>query len=111
MTEETTPKLLTDHERDVLDSRYHAGLLLKQGYYIGFEETGVPAVDRLLAALGWAGKAYHNTEAWGDADLDGYGPYTAEVSPSELIQRAANEAAQEMRSWKAEAMSHREEGA
>jgi hypothetical protein len=42
MAEETTPKLLTDHERDVLDARYHAGLLLKQGYYIGFEETGVP---------------------------------------------------------------------
>jgi hypothetical protein len=60
-------------------------------------------VDRLLAALGWAGKAYHNTEAWGDADLDGYGPYTADVSPSELIQRAANEAAEEIRILAAQA--------
>ena len=91
-------KGLTDEQRELLDERYHGQI--KQGYYIGFEETGVPAVDRLLAALGHAGKGYHNTEMWNE-ELD-YGTF-AGASFADVIQAAANEAAEEIRILAAQA--------
>jgi len=89
---------LTDHEREALAARYgDRWPQIKQGYYIGFEATGVPEIDRLLAALGWAGKAFHHTEAWND-ELDwDYGPLIKGSTCSDLIQRAANDAAAAIR--------------
>lgn len=56
-------------------------------YFIGFEATGVPAIDAILVAIAKAGKAYHSTEYWNDEGLDG-GP-----SHNDLIQEAADKAA------------------
>jgi hypothetical protein len=57
-----------------------------EAYYYGFVPTGVQAIDRILAAVARAGKAYHHTESWTDADGD--------MSYVEIIQEAANEAAE-----------------
>jgi hypothetical protein len=95
MADETMPKL-TDDERDILDTRDAVGQI-KQGYYIGFEATGVPAVDRILAALGYAGKAAHHTSDWSDDMWTDYGPIAKGTTITDLIQRAANEAAEEIR--------------
>jgi hypothetical protein len=91
-------QLLTVTEREILDKRNGDNWpQIKQGYYIGFEATGVPEIDRLLAALGWAGKAYHHTEGWND-ELDwDYGPLAKGSTCSDLIQRAANDAAAAIR--------------
>lgn len=84
--------ILTGPERELLDERDPYGQI-KQGYYIGFDATSVPEVDRLLAAIGWASKAYHHTEGWND-DLDWrYGPIEKGATCADLIQRAANELA------------------
>lgn len=61
-------------------------------YYYGFERTGVLVIDRILSAVATAGKAYHHTENWGNA-----WPSDDEPTQQELIQRAANEAADEIR--------------
>lgn len=45
------------------DRRMHA-------YYFSFDETGCELVDRLLAEIAWAGKAYHSTEWWDDDEED-----------------------------------------
>ena len=60
-------------------------------YYYSFDRTGVLVIDRILAAVARAGKAYHHTEDWTDQYPDG--------SPSqvELIQQAADSAAEEFR--------------
>lgn len=111
MTEETTPELLNDDERELLDEKGY-GDQIKQGYYIGFDATGVPAVDRILAALGHAGKGYHHTENWNE-ELE-YGTF-AGSSYAEVIQRAANEAAAEIRGLAADRagypFTNREDGA
>lgn len=99
MSDEKTPELLTDDERELLDQKGY-GDQIKQGYYIGWDATGVPAVDRLLAALGHAGKGYHHTEGWND-ELE-YGTF-AGSSFAHVIQRAANEAAEEIRTLAAQA--------
>lgn len=65
-------------------------------YYYGFERTGVLIIDRILSAVATAGKAYHHTENWNDAWGDD-GP-----TQQELIQRAANEAAAEIRRGRVE---------
>lgn len=108
MAEETAPELLTDEQRRWLDQRNDLGQI-KQGYYIGFEATGVPAVDRVLAALGYAGKAAHNTSEWSDDMWVDYGPIEKGKTITDLIQRAANEAAEEIRILAAQAQ--RKDGA
>ena len=60
-------------------------------YYYGFEETGVPEIDRILCSVATAGKAYHHTENWCESRDEGGESYQG------LIQRAANEAAKTMR--------------
>ena len=67
------------------------GNLRMDAYYYGFDPTGCLPIDRILAAVAWAGKAYHNTECWGDDEFDG-GP-----GPVEIIQHFANEAAELIR--------------
>jgi len=58
-------------------------------YFFSFEPTGVVEVDRILAAIARAGKAYHSTEMWDESsDYEDDGP-----SFIELIQSAANSAA------------------
>lgn len=84
--------VLTDDERTLLDMRDRYGSI-KQGYYVGFDATGVPEIDRLLAAIGWASKAYHHTEGWNDDSDWDYGPIAKGATCSDLIQRAANDAA------------------
>lgn len=37
-------------------------------YYYGFENTGVYAVDKILAEVASAGKRYHHTEEWHEDD-------------------------------------------
>lgn len=60
-------------------------------YYYGFHETGVDAVDKVLSAVAWAGKAFHHTESWTDET----GPFEDHrgESPVEMIQHAACDAA------------------
>ena len=67
-------------------------------YYYSFDRTGVPQVDAILSALAYAGKGLHSTEDWGDGEYNaGYGPFTAGQSYVEVIQAAANEAADALR--------------
>lgn len=77
-------KWFTDDDLDCL--RYKMKEIGMDAYYYGFIKTGVRCIDEILSAVAMAGKAYHNTADWNDAD-DG------EQSPVEKIQRAANNAA------------------
>jgi hypothetical protein len=63
--------------------------LRMEAYYFGFDLTGVRAVDEVLSAVAWAGKAYHSTEMWGDA-------YAEEgvLTEASKIQAAARSAAE-----------------
>lgn len=74
-----------------LEQQLRQGSGRLQAYYYGFDPTGVEAVDRILAAVATAGKAYHNTEQWGDPWDDD------ETPPADLIQAAANLAAAEFK--------------
>jgi hypothetical protein len=68
-----------------------------QGYYIGFDRTGVVEIDRILSAIAHAGKAYHHTEGWND-ELDwDYGPIKKGMTCNEVIQTAADDAAAKFR--------------
>lgn len=87
-------KVLTAEERVALDERIAGDWW---GYYIHFEPTGVTEVDRVLSAVGLAGKMYHHTEMWNEDDAD-YGPIRKGESPVDFIQRAANDAADTLRS-------------
>jgi hypothetical protein len=83
---------LTPEQRVALrapDSRMDA-------YYYSFDRTGVPAIDAILSAVAYAGKAFHGTDQWYDTDVN-YGPITGDCSAADLIQRAANDAASELR--------------
>lgn len=82
-----SPVNVDDHIRD------KDGNLRGYGYYLAFDYTGVEAVDRILAALHLASKAYHNTEGWNE-EMSGRDD---DYSYSDLIQQAANEAAQSFR--------------
>lgn len=61
-------------------------------YYFSFEPTGVEAIDRILCSVSSAGKAYHHTESWGEP-ID----RKSATSYVDLIQQAANEAADKLR--------------
>ena len=62
-----------------------------EAYYYSFDPTGNDAIDRILMAVAWAGKAYHHTDMWNDdSDFGSNG----EPTPVDMIQAAANEAAQ-----------------
>lgn len=65
-----------------------------RAYYYGFEPTGELAVDRVLAAVARAGKAYHHTDQWTEDDGDG--------SPVAKIQAVANAAAAECEALRAQ---------
>ena len=65
--------------------------LRMEAYYYGFEPTGVLIIDRILSAVATAGKRYHNTEAWNDPWDDN------EVPQIDLIQQAAQAAAEQIR--------------
>jgi len=89
MTEPTpgrtpSPVNVDDYIRDA------EGTLRGYGYYLAFNYTGVEAIDRILAALHLASRAYHNTEGWNE-EINGR---TDDYTFSDLIQQAANEAAQ-----------------
>ena len=60
-------------------------------YYYSFNPTGCEPVDRILAAVAEAGKAYHHTENWSDEEI-----YDGKTCVS-IIQDAANAAAE---AWK-----------
>jgi len=62
-------------------------------YYYSFTPTGVEAVDRLLNAIAWAGKAYHSTDSWGET-IEPY-PHCEGKTCIEWMQNAANRAARE----------------
>lgn len=58
-------------------------------YYYSFELTGVEPIDNILRVVARAGKAYYNTEYWGD-------PWDKNEEPfAERIQAAADAAAKE----------------
>lgn len=84
---------LTDQQREALHP-------MKDGYYISFDPTGVPEVDQILSAIGWAGKAFHNTSDWNDACEWGYGPIAKDMTACDLIQAAADDAAAAIKSRK-----------
>lgn len=58
-------------------------------YYFGFDETGVPEVDAILAAVAAAGKGYHHTNGWTEDNLGG----PEHPTYVELIQAMADRAA------------------
>lgn len=60
--------------------------LRMDAYYFGFSATGAREIDEILSAIACAGKAYHHTQMWNDAD-------EGEWSYAELIQHAASRAA------------------
>lgn len=63
-------------------------------YYYSFAFTGVRSIDRVLAAVAAAGKAYHHTESWTE-ECESYRPEITGKSCEEWIQLAANAAADE----------------
>lgn len=65
-----------------------------QGYYIGFDRTGVGVVDKVLSELAYAGKAYHHTSDWTDEYDEKYFPnWEDRRSHEQRIQDAATDAA------------------
>ena len=60
-------------------------------YYYHFELTGIEVIDRILAEIAWAGKAYHSTEHWTDTI------HNEKLSVASRIQAAADSAAREIR--------------
>ena len=75
--------------------------LRMDAYYFGFSATGVREIDEILSAVACAGKAYHHTERWNDAD-------EGEWSYAELIQHAATRAAAHIRLIAQEEAKHTE---
>jgi len=60
-------------------------------YYYSFQKTGIDSIDKILSAVAWAGKCYHNTECWQD---ESWPPEELRGDhPAEWIQNAANDAA------------------
>ena len=66
-----------------------------EAYYYGFNETGVPEIDRILSAVACAGKAYHLTEDW-CLKASPWPGHEGET-PVDWIQNAASDAAKK---WK-----------
>ena len=66
-----------------------------EAYYYGFTPTGIAAIDRILSAVAWAGKAYHHTEQWND-ETDDREPVRG-GSPAMWIENAAHDAAKLIR--------------
>lgn len=62
-------------------------------YYYGFYRTGVPMIDKILAAVAAAGAAFHGTDQW--ADTARHHAFDGDT-PQKWIQNAANEAAKEI---------------
>ena len=67
--------------------------LRDHAYYFGFTQTGVGIIDRILSEVCRAGKGYHSTEHWQDADPRVNGGKSYEES----IQDAADAAAEAIR--------------
>ena len=61
-------------------------------YYYGFDPTGVDAIDRVLACVASAGKAFHHTREW-DEEIGPLRPCDVGDAPIDWIQNAANDAA------------------
>ena len=70
-----------------------------QGYYIGFDPTGIGVIDRILSAIAQAGKAYHHTDSWQEVMEYDYGLIRKGETCEDAIQRAANEAADAIREY------------
>lgn len=83
---------LTPEMREALDRR---GDDRMSAYFFGFDSTTSDAINDVLAAVAFAGKAFHSTEQWGDDD---YMPFTM----VDLIQATANEAADRIEELTAE---------
>ena len=69
--------------------------LRMNAYYYSFDETGVIEIDRILSAVACAGKGYHHTDMWGEAN-----EYMDGKSYIDLIQDAANAAAEKFKADK-----------
>lgn len=78
-------KRISETDKEMLAMRLEKG-----AYYYGFSRTGDRGIDLILGAMSAAGKGYHCTEDW----FDGCGNYESADNYIELIQMAANEAAQ-----------------
>ena len=62
-------------------------------YYYSFDPTGVEEIDMILAAIAWAGKAYHHTEWWNDEDVF---DDVVNVTHIDVIQMMATRAARRL---------------
>lgn len=62
-----------------------------EGYYYSFNPTGNAAIDKILSAVGCAGKAYHHTRDWND-ECSPYEHLRGNTAV-EWIQNAADDAA------------------
>lgn len=77
---------LSDDDRAYCLRRLRGG-----AYYYSFAPTGVPEIDLILGAISAAGKSYHHTEQWDEGEVYDAGTCI------DLIQGAANEAAEALR--------------
>lgn len=68
------------------------------GYYYDFTHTGLAPIDKILSAVGCAGKAYHHTESWGEETEFGY-EHLRGKSPEAWIENAAADAAAAIREF------------
>lgn len=66
------------------------------GYYYDFTHTGLAPIDKILSAVGCAGKAYHHTGSWGEETEFGY-EHLRGKSPEAWIENAAADAASAIR--------------
>lgn len=77
------------------DLRLHA-------YYYSFAPTGQREVDLILHAVARAGKAFHHTSQWADDEMEGFYEHCEGDTCEQWIQNAANKAAAELATLRAE---------
>lgn len=69
--------------------------LRMNGYYFGFDKTGITEIDEILSAIAHAGKAFHHTDDWQEdvGYMSEHYPHIVGNTPIDWIQNAANRAA------------------
>ncbi|WP_199182503.1 hypothetical protein [Cryobacterium sp. Y11] len=78
------------------------------GYYFGFDPTGIGIVDAILSAVAVAGKGSHHTESWSEENdyyADGRPGLVGGTSGADTIQKNAERSAEVVRALLAEIAS------
>lgn len=94
----------------MVDSRFGYGkepAYRMDAYWYGFSPTGLDVVDRILCAVACAGKGYHHTEDW-NQEATPREACQRGTSPAEIIQNAALDSADMIRSAVAAMIAERD---